>query len=89
MLFKNSYRTSKKTQHFSITKIHWLMLFMEILTVRMGVLRKPLIQNRELLILKVGGAYSYTGLYRVNFAITRNIREDHLYRSTNQFSEIL
>jgi hypothetical protein len=27
MLFKNSVRTSKITQHFTITKINWLMLF--------------------------------------------------------------
>jgi hypothetical protein len=27
MLFKNSVRTSKRTPHFTITKINWLMLF--------------------------------------------------------------
>jgi len=27
MLFKNSVRTSKRTPHFTITKIKWLMLF--------------------------------------------------------------
>jgi hypothetical protein len=27
MLFKNSVRTSKRTQHFTITKINWLTLF--------------------------------------------------------------
>jgi hypothetical protein len=27
MLFKNPVRTSKRTPHFTITKINWLMLF--------------------------------------------------------------
>jgi hypothetical protein len=33
MLFKNSVRTSKRTQHFAITKKkkNWLMLFKEII----------------------------------------------------------
>jgi hypothetical protein len=31
MLFKNSVRTSKRTQHFTITKINWLTLFKEII----------------------------------------------------------
>jgi hypothetical protein len=33
MLFKNSVRTSKRTPHFTITKINWLMLFEEIIAV--------------------------------------------------------
>jgi hypothetical protein len=33
MLFKNSVRTSKRTPHFTITKINWLMLFKEIIDV--------------------------------------------------------
>jgi hypothetical protein len=33
MLFKNSVRTSKRTPHFTITKIKWLMLFKEQITV--------------------------------------------------------
>jgi hypothetical protein len=33
MLFKNSVRTSKRTLHFTITKINWLMLFEEIIAV--------------------------------------------------------
>jgi hypothetical protein len=33
ILFKNSVRTSKKTQHFTITKINWLTLFKEIIAV--------------------------------------------------------
>jgi hypothetical protein len=33
MLFKNSVRTSKRTPHFTITKIDWLALFKEIIAV--------------------------------------------------------
>jgi hypothetical protein len=33
LLFNNSVRTAKKTQHFTITKINWLKLFKEIITV--------------------------------------------------------
>jgi len=33
MLFKNSVRTSKRTPHFTITKINWLTLFKEIIAV--------------------------------------------------------
>jgi len=33
MIFKNSVRTSKRTPHFTITKINWLMLFKEIIAV--------------------------------------------------------
>jgi hypothetical protein len=33
MLFKNSVRTSKRTPHFTITKINWLMPFREIVAV--------------------------------------------------------
>jgi hypothetical protein len=33
MLFKNSVRTSKRTPHFTIEKINWLMLFKEIIAV--------------------------------------------------------
>jgi hypothetical protein len=33
MIFKNSVRTTKKTQHFTITKINWLTLFREIIAV--------------------------------------------------------
>jgi hypothetical protein len=27
IIFKNAVRTSKRTQHFTLTKINWLMLF--------------------------------------------------------------
>jgi len=33
MLFKNSVRTSKRTPHFTITKINWLTLFKETIAV--------------------------------------------------------
>jgi hypothetical protein len=33
MLFKNPVRTSKRTPHFTITQINWLMLFKEIIDV--------------------------------------------------------
>jgi hypothetical protein len=33
MLFQNSVRTSKRTPHFTITKINWLTLFKEIIAV--------------------------------------------------------
>jgi hypothetical protein len=33
LLFNSSVRTAKKTQHFTITKINWLTLFKEIITV--------------------------------------------------------
>jgi hypothetical protein len=33
IIFKNSVRTAKKTQYFTITKINWLTLFKEIIAV--------------------------------------------------------
>jgi hypothetical protein len=33
MIFKNSVRTAKKTQHFTIIKMNWLTLFKEIIAV--------------------------------------------------------
>jgi len=33
MSFKNSVRTSKRTPHFTITKINWLTLFKKIIAV--------------------------------------------------------
>jgi hypothetical protein len=33
MLFKNPVRTSKRTPHFIITKINWLVLFKELIAV--------------------------------------------------------
>jgi hypothetical protein len=33
IIFNNPVRTSKRTPHFTITKINWLMLFKEIIAV--------------------------------------------------------
>jgi hypothetical protein len=63
MLFKNPVRTSKRTPHFTITKINWLTLFKEIIGVYTKNHRGPINtccwQNAELLIAKANGIYSY------------------------------
>jgi hypothetical protein len=41
MIFKNSVRTSKRTPHFTITKISWLILFKEIISVYSESNTKP------------------------------------------------
>jgi hypothetical protein len=56
MLFKNSVRTSKRTPHFTITKINWLTLFKEIIAVYSKTHKY---KNEDLLIVKVSGRYSY------------------------------
>jgi hypothetical protein len=33
IIYKNSVRTSKRTPHFTITEINWVMLFKEIIAV--------------------------------------------------------
>jgi hypothetical protein len=57
---KNSVRTAKKTQHFTITKINWLTLFKEIIAVYS---EKDTKQTRTnciaLLIVKAGGTHCY------------------------------
>jgi hypothetical protein len=45
IIFKNSVRTSKRTPHFTITKINWLMLFKEIMHVYSKNHTKPI--NRK------------------------------------------
>jgi hypothetical protein len=45
MLFKNSVRTSKRTPHFTITKINWLTLFKEIIDVYSENHTKPINTN--------------------------------------------
>jgi hypothetical protein len=42
MIFKDSVRTSKRTPHFTITKINWLMLFKEIIAVYSENQAKPI-----------------------------------------------
>jgi hypothetical protein len=65
MLFKNPVRTSKRTPHFTVTKINWLTLFKEIIAVysqnhKVPVSRTTLCgENAELMNVKVCGAYSY------------------------------
>jgi hypothetical protein len=62
MLFKNSVRTAKKTQHFAITKINWLTLFKEIIAVYTAdhtTINTLCGKNAELLNVKAGGTYSY------------------------------
>jgi protein involved in temperature-dependent protein secretion len=56
MLFKNSVRTSKRTPHFTITKINWLTLFKEIIAVysehHMKAVNTLREQNEQLCLLK-------------------------------------
>jgi hypothetical protein len=62
-MFGNSARTAKKKQHFTITKISWLLLFKEIIAVYSENRRKPIRtlcgQNSELLIGNGGGTFNY------------------------------
>jgi hypothetical protein len=55
MLFKNSVRTSKRTPHFTITKINWLTLFKEIIAVYTENKAKP----TKLLTAKTAGTNNY------------------------------
>jgi hypothetical protein len=56
---KNPVRTSKRTPHFTITKISWLTLFKEVIAVYRENHTKPTEKNAALLIDKAGGTYSY------------------------------
>jgi hypothetical protein len=58
MLFKNSVHTSKRTPHFTSTKINWVMLFKEVIAVYSENHAKP-INTNALLTVKAGGSYSY------------------------------
>jgi hypothetical protein len=42
MLFENSVCTSKRTPHFTVTEINWLMLFKEIIAVYIENHTKPI-----------------------------------------------
>jgi hypothetical protein len=57
MLFKNSVRTSKRTQHFTITEINWLMLFKEMMNIYREKHKEHIYTNAELLIVKAGGMF--------------------------------
>jgi lipoate-protein ligase B len=63
IIFENSVRTAKKTQHFTITKINWLTLFKEIIAVytenHTKHINKLCGKNAELLNVKAGGKVSY------------------------------
>jgi hypothetical protein len=62
IIFKKSVRTSKRTPHFTITKINWLMLFKEMIAVYTVNHTKPINTNANLLIDKAAGTYSFTQL---------------------------
>jgi hypothetical protein len=53
----SSVRTSKKTQHFSITKTNWFVLFKEIIAVYSDNHAKSINTNSELLVVKAGSTY--------------------------------
>jgi hypothetical protein len=57
LVFKNSVRTAKKTQHFTISKINWLTLFKEMIAVYTENQTKP--KNAALLIVEAGGTFFY------------------------------
>jgi hypothetical protein len=62
MIFKNSVRTSKKTQRVSMTAINWLMLFKEIIAVNFENYTKHkyiLWEKGKLYIVKAGDKRSY------------------------------
>jgi len=47
MLFKNSVRTSKRTPHFTITRINWLTLFKVMNAVKTENHTKPINTKRS------------------------------------------
>jgi hypothetical protein len=59
MLFKNSVRTSKRTPHFTITEINWLMPFKEVIAVYSDNHTKPIYTERNLTTVAVDDTYSY------------------------------
>jgi hypothetical protein len=65
MLFKNSVRTSKRTPHFTITKINWLAQFKKIIAVCSENYKNQKIQNAALPTDKADGIYSYRSALRV------------------------
>jgi hypothetical protein len=62
MLFKYSVRTSKRTPHFTITEINWLMLFKEIIAVYSENHAKPI--NTKCSTVRADGSYSYRSALR-------------------------
>jgi hypothetical protein len=59
IIFKNSVRTSKRTPHFTITKINWLMLLKEIILVYSNNYTKPINAKGTVTDCQVAGTYSY------------------------------
>jgi hypothetical protein len=59
IIFKNSLRTSKRTPHFTITKINWLTLFKEMIAVYSENHTRPINTKWKLLIGKASGIYSH------------------------------
>jgi hypothetical protein len=59
IIFKSWVRIEKKTQHFGITKINWLTLFKKIITVYDENYTKYINTKWRVLIVDLGGAYSY------------------------------
>jgi hypothetical protein len=58
VIFNNSVRAAKKTQHFTITKINWLTLFKEIIAVYREN-HTTLINTNCRVTDEAGGTYSY------------------------------
>jgi hypothetical protein len=50
VIFKNSVRTAKKTPHFTITKINWLTLFKETITLCSENCTKPVNTKRIVIV---------------------------------------
>jgi hypothetical protein len=66
IIYNNSVRTSKRTTHFTITKINWLTLFKEIIAVyndnyRYETHKCILRANPELMHVEVGNTINYHG----------------------------
>jgi hypothetical protein len=59
IIFKNLVFTAKKTLHFTITKINWLILLKEITGIKIDKYKKTVNKKPELLIVKAGGMYGY------------------------------
>jgi hypothetical protein len=62
IIFKDPADTAKKTEHFTIKKLNFLMLLKKLIAVHAENYTKPintLGNNAELFIVEVGGTYSY------------------------------
>jgi hypothetical protein len=61
IVLKNPVRTSKRTPHFTVTEINWLMLFKEIIPVYSENLMKAIhcVHKSSVTEWKGGGTYSY------------------------------